>query len=232
MAFLGKLKEKRAAAKEEKERQRAEEAVRREQEERERQDRKRRVLAQREAVLDILQNDRVPDIDWSRYSEFKVAKNERMLYVFSDVEYIEQRTKRETRGKSAGTSVRIAKGVSVRAGKSAGQVVESDVRTSRGYGTLGVSTKHVFFVGDERSFRIRMDKIVSVRPAGADAIELVRDRASGHPEFFRVGTNSAEFAADLIGLVPTVDLGRGAPEMEQVDYSIYLPSDAGDALWD
>ena len=232
MAFLSKLKEKRATSKEAKEQRRAEEAELRATEERERQERKRRTLAQREAVLDILRNDRVPDLDWSRFPQFKLAKNERMLYVFSDVEYIEQRTKRETRGKSAGTSVRVAKGVSIRAGKSAGQVVESDVRTSRGHGTLGISTKHLFFVGDERSFRIRMDKVVSVRTAGADAIEVVRDRASGHPEFYRVGTGNAEFGAELIGLVPSVDLGRGAPEMEEVDHSLYLPSDTGDALWD
>ena len=232
MSFLSKLKDQRAAAKEEKERRRAEAAELRAQEERELQRQEQLLAAEREAVLDILQNDRVPDLNWSEFSEFKIAKNERMLYVFPDVEYIEQRTKRETRGKNAGTSVRIAKGMSVRAGKSAGQVIESDERTSRGYGTLGVSTKHVFFVGEERSFRIRMDKVVSVRPVAADAIELVRDRASGHPEFFRVGSDSTEFAANLIGLVPSVDLGRGAPEMEQVDHSLYLPSDTGDTLWE
>ena len=232
MSFLSKLKDQRAAAKEEKERRRAEAAELRAQEERELQRQEQLLAAEREAVLDILQNDRVPDLDWSEFSEFKIAKNERMLYVFPDVEYIEQRTRRETRGKNAGTSVRIAKGMSVRAGKSAGQVIESDERTSRGYGTLGVSTKYVFFVGEERSFRIRMDKVVSVRPVAADAIELVRDRASGHPEFFRVGSDSTEFAANLIGLVPSVDLGRGAPEMEQVDHSLYLPSDTGDTLWE
>ena len=232
MSLFSKLKEKRAASKAASEQRRAEEAKRRAREERERQERRRRILAQREGILDILRNDHVPDVDWSHYPEFKIAKNERMLYVFPNVEYIEQRTKRETRGKSAGSSVRVAKGVSVRVGKSAGQVVETDVLTSRGGGTLGVSTKHVFFVGDERSFRIRMDKIVSVRRADSNAIEVVRDRASGHPEFFVVGEDKAAFAAELVGLVPTVDLGRGAPEMEQLDLSIYLPSDTGDTLWE
>ena len=144
--LFSKLKEKRAASKAAAEQRRAEEAERRAREERERQERRRRILAQREGILDILRNDHVPDVDWSHYPEFKIAKNERMLYVFPNVEYIEQRTKRETRGKSAGSSVRVAKGVSVPVGKSAGQVVETDVRTSRGGGTLGVSTKHVFFV--------------------------------------------------------------------------------------
>ncbi len=232
MGLLSKLRENVQRRREAAERARAEESERVRREERERQYQRRRELAERQAVLEILVNDRVPDLDWSFYPQFKTQKNERMLYVFADAEYIEQRTKRETRGRSAGTSLRVAKGLSVRAGQSAGRVVESDVRTSRGRGNLGVSTKHVFFVGSERSFRVRMDKIVSVRVAGADTVEIVRDRASGHPEFFRVGSDNAGFAAELIGLVPSVDLGRGAPEMEQVDYSIYLPSDTGDLYWE
>ena len=149
---------------------------------------------------------------------FKLQKNEKWLLAVNNVAYAEMRTKREVVGRSAGTSVRVMKGVSVRTGASRGTPVETDVLTPRGSGTFAISTKHVFFQG-ERSFRIPMAKIVSVQ-GSPEGLEIVRDRASAQPEYFGIVGSDAQFVADLIHLLPEVDFGRREPAMQ--DVSTYL----------
>ena len=183
-----------------------------------------RLRAQREKqeiqrkVLAILEEGKVPDMHLSVDVPFKLQKNEKWLLAVNNVAYAEMRTKREVVGRSAGASVRVMKGVSVRTGASRGTPVESDVLTPRGSGTFAVSTKHVFFHG-ERSFRIPMAKIVSVQ-GSLEGLEIVRDRASAQPEYFGIVDQDAQFVADLIHLLPEVDFGRREPEMQ--DVSNYL----------
>ena len=183
-----------------------------------------RLRAQREKqeiqrkVLAILEEGKVPDMHLSVDVPFKLQKNEKWLLAVNNVAYAEMRTKREVVGRSAGASVRVMKGVSVRTGASRGTPVETDVLTPRGSGTFAVSTKHVFFQG-ERSFRIPMAKIVSVQ-GSPEGLEIVRDRASAQPEYFGIVGSDAQFVADLIHLLPEVDFGRREPAMQ--DVSTYL----------
>ena len=183
-----------------------------------------RLRAQREKqeiqrkVLAILEEGKVPDMHLSVDVPFKLQKNEKWLLAVNNVAYAEMRTKREVVGRSAGASVRVMKGVSVRTGASRGTPVETDVLTPRGSGTFAISTKHVFFQG-ERSFRIPMAKIVSVQ-GSPEGLEIVRDRASAQPEYFGIVGSDAQFVADLIHLLPEVDFGRREPAMQ--DVSTYL----------
>ena len=114
---------------------------------------RRRKLELQNKVLAILEEGKLPDLGLDISVPFKLQKNERWLLAVDDVNYAEMRTKREIQGRSAGASVRVMKGVSVRTGASRGTPVESDVLTPRGNGLFAISTKHVFFHG-ERSFRI------------------------------------------------------------------------------
>ena len=183
-----------------------------------------RLRAQREKqeiqrkVLAILEEGKVPDMHLSVDVPFKLQKNEKWLLAVNNVAYAEMRTKREVVGRSAGASVRVMKGVSVRTGASRGTPVETDVLTPRGSGTFAISTKHVFFQG-ERSFRIPMAKIVSFQ-GSPEGLEIVRDRASAQPEYFGIVGSDAQFVADLIYLLPEVDFGRREPAMQ--DVSTYL----------
>ena len=183
-----------------------------------------RLRAQREKqeiqrkVLAILEEGKVPDMHLSVDVPFKLQKNEKWLLAVNNVAYAEMRTKREVVGRSAGASVRVMKGVSVRTGAFRGTPVETDVLTPRGSGTFAVSTKHVFFQG-ERSFRIPMAKIVSVQ-GSPEGLEIVRDRAGAQPEYFGIVGSDAQFVADLIHLLPEVDFGRREPAMQ--DVSTYL----------
>ena len=192
------------------------EDIRRQKEERER--RKLEALRQhQQSILAMLAEGKLPDWDSMNWRlPFRFMKSEHLIYVLGDVRYLEQRTKREIVGRSVGTSVRVAKGVSVRLGQSRGTPVESDVIEDRGSGLMAVTTKHIYFNGD-RSFRINFSKIVSVDEAWLDypfgrAVSVTRDRASQQPEFFVVGEPHTEFVYELLLAVPDLDLPRGEPE--------------------
>ena len=175
---------------------------------------KRQQVELQRKVLAILEEGKVPDLHLSVSVPFKLQKNEKWILAINNVSYAEMRTTREVVGRSAGASVRVMKGMSVRTGASKGTPIETDVLTPRGTGTFAVSTKHVFFHG-ERSFRIPLGKIVSVQglPRG---LEIVRDRASAQPEYFGIADQDAQFVANLIHLLPEVDFGRGEPQMQEV----------------
>ena len=141
----------------------------------------------------ILNDDKLPKIDQTLTRQgllpLKVAKTEHLIYVFPQVRYAEQHVRREVVERSAGTSIRVMKGVSLRAGASRGTPVERDKIVDRGPGIMAITNKHLYFNG-QRSFRIRFDKIVSVEPMH-DAVSVTRDRASALAEYFVVGEQDA-----------------------------------------
>ena len=53
-------------------------------------------------------------------------------------------------------------------------------------GVLGATTKHLYFAGGEKSFRIRYDKVVSFTPF-EDGIGLCKDNVRAKPQRFRTG---------------------------------------------
>ncbi|MDE0035807.1 MAG: hypothetical protein OXU75_22095 [Deltaproteobacteria bacterium] len=91
-------------------------------------------------------------------------------------------------------------------------------------------TKHVYFKGDRRSLRIPFSKIVSVELVsvnrGVDGVGITRDRASGHPEFFVVGREDAEFACDLILSVPSVEISGNSEVVSVGEYHLRSPDGA------
>ena len=186
----------------------------------------RQKVAFRNTILHILGEGKVPDLGLDVDVPFKLQRGERWLLATDDVPYAEMRVKREIQGRSAGTSVRVMKGVSVRAGASRGTPVETDVLTSRGSGLFAVSTKHIFFHGD-RSFRIPHGKIVSAQAVASTGLEIVRDRASALPEYFGIGDDDSEFVAELIHLLPEVDFGKGDPQLQTIEHYILAGHDIG-----
>ena len=191
----------------------------------------RRKQEWREKVLAIIEDGKVPEMDIQEESvPFKLQRMERMLLTMDYVPYSEMRVKREIIGRSAGTSVRVAKGVSVRVGASRGTPVETDVLTPRGYGLFGLSTKHVFFNG-ERTFRIPISKIVSAQVVNV-GLEIVRDRVSAQPEFFGMSEDDAEWVVDLIHAIEDADYGRRKPVMQEVHSYLLMDGDGDDVLYD
>ena len=210
--------EKRQAREQERQREQAIQQRQREAEQ-------RALLAERQRrdnIIAILDDNKLPQVDWSHYQPlpFKFLKSEYLLYVFPNVGYAEQRIKREIVGRSAGTSVRIAKGVSVRVGQSRGTPVERDEVVDRGVGVMAITTKHLYFSG-ERTFRIRFSRIVSVQ-AMRNAVEVTRDRASGLSEYFLLEPSDIPFAADLMQAIPALELPRRPESHDPDDYHLLV----------
>lgn len=118
---------------------------------------------------------------------FNLQKDEQLIWVFKNVPYYEQKTRREYVGGSVGGSVRVAKGVYVRASSFRGNPVEKTETVHLDTGLLGVTNKHLYFAGDTtKSFRIPYSKIVSFKPY-SDGIGIQRDASTAKPQSFLTG---------------------------------------------
>ena len=128
---------------------------------------------------------------------FNFMKSEALLWLFEDTGYAEQVTSREFQGSSMGASFRVAKGVYVRPGTFRGRTVETKEMVHTDTGTMGITTKHIYFTGSEKSFRIRLERIVSFQPYG-NALGIMRDTARAKPEAFIMSATSSWFAVNVI----------------------------------
>ena len=117
---------------------------------------------------------------------FNLMKSEQLVWVINDVDYYEIKTMRERRGTSHGLSVRVAKGLYYRPGTFRSRAVEWDETVHADSGVLGVTSKHIYFHGPKKRFRVRYDKIVSFEPYN-DGIEIMRDAQTAKPQVFRTG---------------------------------------------
>lgn len=232
-----KLAERRARQAEarRKEEERRAEVRRREQEaEQRKQEQERKELQTKKNILAIIESGRVPDVNFRVSGEklilpFKFQQSECLIWVFGSVRYLERKTRRKTVGRSAGTSVRVMKGVSVRLGQSVGTPVEYDELVDRGSGVLAITTKHIYFSGDERSIRIPFSKVVSVVQMN-DGVEVTRDRVSGQPEFFVVGRDLAWFAHDLMHEIPSAEISAKSEQIVEVENYHLLTHDGIDDM--
>lgn len=148
------------------------------------------------AVLRDLTEGIIPSrITVDGHLPFRFQKSETLLWLFQNVDYSTIKTRREFRGGSAGVSVRVAKGVYLRTGGFRGRPVETEEMVYVDSGLLGVTTRHVYFAGDQKSFRVRHDRIVTITPY-SDGIGIMRDTARAKPEIF--GLDDGWFAYNLL----------------------------------
>lgn len=147
----------------------------------------------------------VPRFDRRRVRPpFNLVKSEELLWLFGGVDYLEQVTQREFRGGSLGVSFRVAKGVYIRPGAFRGRSVATSSMQHTDSGVLGITTKHIYFKGNSKSFRVRLEKIVSFDPY-RDGLGIMRDTARAKPEVFRMGETDAWFLLNIIDAVMSLD---------------------------
>jgi hypothetical protein len=115
---------------------------------------------------------------------FLFQKSEKLLFVFPNVEYLEQRTRTEYQGRSQGVSIRIAKGVYYRTGSFKGHPVQVSELQSQGRGIVAVTTKHLYFGSSMTSFKIPFTKIVSLQTF-SDGIQIQKDGIRSRPQVFK-----------------------------------------------
>ena len=117
---------------------------------------------------------------------FDLMKSEQLVWVMDKVEYREIVTRRERRGTSHGLSVRVARGVYYRPGTFRSRNVEREETVHQDTGLLGFTTKHLYFSGPKKKFRVRYDRIVESKPF-SDGFGIMREAQSAKPQSFRTG---------------------------------------------
>jgi hypothetical protein len=138
------------------------------------------------ALRDILEG-KIPERQKLGVSlPFRFHKNEKLVWVYTDVKYLEDRTKIHHEGRSQGISIRIMSGVYYRLGAYKGHPVEVTNRVHVDTGMMAITTKHIYFAGPTKSLRIRLNDIVSLTPF-SDAIGIHRSAISAKPQVFVTG---------------------------------------------
>jgi len=117
---------------------------------------------------------------------FNLQKTEKVVWVFQDVDYFEEKTRTRYVGGSQGVSIRIAKGLYYRPGAFKGERVQTSETIHADTGLLGVTNKHIYFAGPSKRFRINYNKIVAFEPF-SDGIGVQRDAQTAKPQSFSTG---------------------------------------------
>lgn len=139
------------------------------------------------AVLRDIMNGNLPErmkIDGNL--PFNLQKTEKVVWVFQNVNYYEEKSITRYVGGSQGVSIRIAKGLYYRTGAFKGERVQTSETIHADTGLLGVTDKHIYFAGPSKRFRIAYSKIVAFEPF-SDGIGVQRDAQTAKPQSFQTG---------------------------------------------
>jgi hypothetical protein len=135
-------------------------------------------------VLREIMNGIIPKrVNLEANISLNLQKNEQMVWAFGNSDYLEQRTHREYIGGSRGVSIRLAKGVYYHAASFKGRTIDRTELVHLDNGVAAATTKHIYFAGSNRAFRIPYTKVVAFEPF-SDGLGIVRDTASARPQFF------------------------------------------------
>ena len=86
---------------------------------------------------------------------FNLMKSETLVWVLQDVDYLETVVRRERRGNSHGLSIRVTRGVYYRPSTFRSRPIEWEETIHADTGLLGLTTKHIYFAGRKKKFRVR-----------------------------------------------------------------------------
>ena len=117
---------------------------------------------------------------------FNLMKSEQLVWVIQGVDYLETVVRRERRGTSHGVSIRVARGLYYSPRQFRSRPIEWEETVHADTGMLGLTTKHLYFAGARKKFRVRYAKIVSFEPY-SDGLGIMRDAQTAKPQTFRTG---------------------------------------------
>jgi hypothetical protein len=115
-----------------------------------------------------------------------LQKGEQLVWLFNPTGFLEDRTHREYIGESRGLSLRVMKGVYYRTGAFKGHAVDRTERMHVDTGMLAITSKNIYFSGEEKGFRVPYAKIVAFHPFD-EGIGIIRDTANAKLQIFVTG---------------------------------------------
>ena len=113
---------------------------------------------------------------------FMLGRDEAPVWVFRNITMHEQKTIRQTVGRTRGFNIRVARGIYYRTGGFKGTPVETTSMQKVGVGMVCLTTKNIYFSSPERSIKVPYDKIISVNTY-SNGIDLQKDGAKEKPIF-------------------------------------------------
>lgn len=114
---------------------------------------------------------------------FLFQKSEYLCYAVKGVKVYTTKTETTYQAGSRGISVRVAKGLSYRVGNAKGKRVQEEYEDLIGYGTVAVTSKHIYYTVDDKSIRVPLQKLVSAS-AYKKRLEFVKEAARPKPVAF------------------------------------------------
>ena len=117
---------------------------------------------------------------------FNLMKSEQLVWVLQDADYLETVVRRERQGSSHGVSIHITRGVYYRPSTFRSRPTLWEETVHADTGLLGLTTKHLYYAGSRKKFRVRYDRIVSFDPFD-DGFGIMRDAQTAKPQTFRTG---------------------------------------------
>jgi hypothetical protein len=149
-------------------------------------------------------------------------KGEKVIYCFNNVTHYCSAVHSEWAGRSAGTSVRIAKGFWIRTGANRGKSVQHTDMERQGGGSLALTNQALSFVSQEKSARILISHILAFQAGsggGSDDYEffLETDHARNNSHrFFGINPINVNFIKCVLELLtngpPTVGPSSPPPQ--------------------
>lgn len=113
--------------------------------------------------------------------------SEQVIWIWlHDVDYYEDRERREWKGRSQGVSVRVMSGVYYRVGAFKGEPVYTTERRKLGTGLLVATDQNLYFHSSTVSIRVPYNKIVGFTPY-KDGIGIQREGTTAKPQTFVTG---------------------------------------------
>lgn len=114
---------------------------------------------------------------------FNFNKKEELIWYFEDVDYLETKLKTKYEGKSLGVSIRVAKGIYLKTSSFKGNPVSYQETNYIDKGTLAITNQHIYFESNNKTFKIKFDKIISFKPY-SDGVEIKKDGITSKPQTF------------------------------------------------
>jgi len=129
--------------------------------------------------------DGMEQFKWT--SPFNFQDEEKLIWLFKDVEYYENCTRAQHRGGVSGMFIKLDNGVYFRKSSFTGRILNTDEMILKDTGSVGITSGHIYFLG-ETYFSVEYNEIITsygyedglcIKKAGADHLSHVFKNIDG-----------------------------------------------------